>query len=95
VRALAIDPSVLLLDEPCASIDAASTWQIEEQLMRARERGVKVILVTHDIGQARRLADDVVFMHHGRVLEYSAATTFFDTAASPEAQAYLDGRIVI
>jgi tungstate transport system ATP-binding protein len=54
-----------------------------------------VILVTHDIGQARRLADDVVFMHHGRVLEYSAATTFFDTAASPEAQAYLDGRIVI
>ena len=95
LRALATEPSALLLDEPCASIDMASTWQIEEQLRQVSQRGVKVILVTHDVGQARRLADDVVFMHDGRLLEYSPATTFFDAAASPEAKAYLEGRIVI
>jgi tungstate transport system ATP-binding protein len=94
-RALATDPSVLLLDEPCASIDAASTQQIEDQLLQARKRGVKLILVTHDIGQARRLADDVIFMNQGRVLEYSAAAIFFDAPESPEAKAYLEGRIVI
>ena len=94
-RALATEPSVLMLDEPCASIDAASTWQIEERLLQVRQRGVKIILVTHDIGQARRLADDVVFMYHGRVLEYSAAAGFFDAPSCPEAAAYLDGRIVI
>jgi tungstate transport system ATP-binding protein len=94
-RALATEPEVLLLDEPCASIDAASTQQIEDQLRQARKRGIKIILVTHDTGQARRLADDVVFLYHGRVLEYSAATVFFDAPASPEAKAYLEGRIVI
>jgi tungstate transport system ATP-binding protein len=94
-RALGTDPSVLMLDEPCASIDAASTQQIEDQLLRARKRGVKLMLVTHDIGQARRLADDVIFMYQGRVLEYSAAAIFFDAPESPEAKAYLEGRIVI
>lgn len=94
-RALATEPEVLLLDEPCASIDSASTLQIENLLEQSRERGVKIILVTHDIGQARRLADDLVFMHAGRVLEYRAADAFFEKPSSPEAQAYLDGRIVI
>ena len=94
-RALATGPEVLLLDEPCASIDSASTLQIENVLRESSGRGVKIILVTHDIGQARRLADDVVFMHNGRVLEYSAAAVFFDAPSSPEARAFLEGRIVI
>ena len=94
-RALATDPAVLLLDEPCASIDSASTLQIETLLEHTRERGVKIILVTHDIGQARRLADDVAFVHHGRLLEYRSAAEFFDAPASAEAAAYLDGRIVV
>jgi tungstate transport system ATP-binding protein len=94
-RALATEPAVLMLDEPCASIDAASTQQIEDRLLQVRRRGVKIVLVTHDIGQARRLADDVVFMHHGRVLEYCAAAAFFDAPSCPEAKAYLEGRIVI
>lgn len=94
-RALATGPDALLLDEPCASIDSASTLQIENLLLDTRERGVKIILVTHDIGQARRLADDVVFMHRGRVLEHRPAASFFDAPASPEARAYLDGRIVV
>ncbi len=94
-RALATEPGVLLLDEPCASIDAASTLQIETLLEHTRERGVKIILVTHDVGQARRLADDVAFVHHGRLLEYRPATEFFDSPSSAEAAAYLDGRIVV
>ncbi|UCH39949.1 MAG: ATP-binding cassette domain-containing protein [Gammaproteobacteria bacterium] len=94
-RALATEPEVLLLDEPCASIDSASTLQIENLLRQTRERGVKIILVTHDIGQARRLADDVVFIHAGRLREYQPAATFFDSPKSDEAGAYLQGRIVI
>ena len=94
-RALATDPEALLLDEPCASIDSASTLQIENLLLDTRERGVKIILVTHDIGQARRLADDVIFMHRGRILEQCPAASFFDAPTSPEARAYLDGRIVV
>ena len=94
-RALATDPEVLLLDEPCASIDSASTLQIENLLHDTRAHGVKIILVTHDIGQARRLADDVIFMHRGRILEHRPAASFFDSPTSPEARAYLDGRIVV
>ena len=94
-RALATDPEVLMLDEPCASIDAASTQQIEEQLLQARRRGVKIILVTHDVGQARRLADDVIFMYHGQLLEYAAAGVFFESPACAESRAYLDGKLVI
>lgn len=94
-RALATEPQVLLLDEPSASLDPATTLHIESLLTRTRDKGVKVILVTHDLGQARRLADDVLFMHAGRVLEHSSAAEFFAAPSSPQAQAYLDGRLVL
>ncbi|NCF34994.1 MAG: ATP-binding cassette domain-containing protein [Gammaproteobacteria bacterium] len=94
-RALATEPEVLLLDEPCASLDSATTLQIENLLQETSARGVKIVLVTHDIGQARRLADDVIFMHGGRLLEYQTASTFFDSPSSSQARAYLDGKIVI
>ena len=94
-RALATEPEVLLLDEPCASLDSATTLQIENLLQETSARGVKIILVTHDIGQARRLADDVIFMHGGRLLEYQTANRFFDSPSSSQARAYLDGKIVI
>lgn len=94
-RALATEPEVLLLDEPCASLDSATTLQIENLLQETSARGVKIVLVTHDIGQARRLADDVIFMHGGRLLEYQTANRFFDSPSSSQARAYLDGKIVI
>ena len=94
-RALATDPEVLLLDEPCASIDAATTLQIENVLRDTRARGVKIILVTHDIGQARRLGDDLVFMHSGRILEHRDAGEFFESPQSAEAQAFVEGRILV
>jgi len=94
-RALATEPEVLLLDEPCASIDGGATLQIERLLRQTRERGVKIILVTHDTGQARRLADDIVFMYHGRVLEHRPAQDFFESPASAAGRAYLDGQILL
>lgn len=94
-RALACDPEVLLLDEPTASVDPSSTLAIERMVRGAAGRGAKIILVTHDIGQAQRLADEVIFLHHGRLLERSAARRFFREPKSLEAAAYLRGDILL
>ena len=93
-RALATSPKILFLDEPTASIDPSATRQIEHWLEQIRDQGVKLILVTHDIGQARRLATDVVFMHRGRLLEHTDATDFFAMPKSKEAQAYMRGDLI-
>jgi tungstate transport system ATP-binding protein len=94
-RALATDPQVLLLDEPTASLDPASVLMIEEILRDVRAQGVRIILVTHDIGQARRMADDVVFLNAGQVVEHSPANRFFQRPQNLAAQDYLDGRIIL
>lgn len=94
-RALATDPEVLLLDEPTASLDPASVLAIESIVSEACSRGVRIIFVTHDIGQARRIADDVVFLHRGRVAEHTAAATFFPEPHSDAARNYLSGKIVV
>lgn len=94
-RALATSPQVLLLDEPTASIDPASTLQIENLLGEVRDAGVKLILVTHDIGQAHRLASDVIFMHRGRILEHTEARDFFDRPVSAEARSFLHGELIV
>lgn len=94
-RALATDPDVLFLDEPTASLDPASTLKIEEIVLDAAANGTRIVFITHDLGQARRLADDVVFLAKGRVAEYGTAATFFDDPASEPARAYLAGRLVI
>lgn len=93
-RALATDPEVLFLDEPTASLDPASVLMIEGIVGEARARGVRIIFVTHDIGQARRMADDVVFLHRGRIVEHSPARNFFPTPQSETARDYLSGRLV-
>jgi tungstate transport system ATP-binding protein len=94
-RALSLAPDVLFLDEPTANLDPASTLAIERLIQHAHERGTKIVLVTHDVGQARRLADEVVFLHRGRIEEHSPAARFFDAPASPRARAFLDGRLVL
>jgi len=94
-RALALAPDVLFLDEPTASLDPASVQWIEEIVRTAQDRGTKIIFVTHDIGQARRLGDEIVFVHRGRVLEHTPAKQFFEAPASDEARDYLNGRIIL
>jgi tungstate transport system ATP-binding protein len=94
VRALATAPDVLLLDEPTASLDPASVGAVEALIRTAESRGVKIILVTHDVAQARRLADDVVFLSDGVVREHSQAADFFPSPRSVEAKAYLEGRLI-
>ena len=94
-RALATDPKVLFLDEATASLDPANTLAIETVIKRVSNEGTRVLLVSHDLGQGKRLADDVVFLHRGRIAEHSPATTFFYQPASAEARGYCAGRIVL
>jgi tungstate transport system ATP-binding protein len=95
VRALAARPALLLLDEPTASLDPQATAAIEALVHKVAADGVKVVLVTHDRDQARRMADEVVFLHRGRIAERAPAPRFFDAPQSPEAQAYLIGRLLV
>jgi tungstate transport system ATP-binding protein len=94
-RAWALRPDVLFLDEPTASLDPAATRAIEEIVAGIRASGTKVVMTTHDLGQARRLADDVVFLNRGRVIEHTSAATFFERPASEQAAAYLRGELVL
>ena len=94
-RALACAPRVLFLDEPAASLDPASTHAIEQQIREAHESGVTIVLVTHDIGQARRLGDDLIFLHAGRVVEAGPVTDVLDAPRSEAARAWLEGRLYL
>jgi tungstate transport system ATP-binding protein len=95
VRALAAEPELLLLDEPTASLDPQATQAIEMLIEAAAARGTSVVLVTHDLGQVRRLADDVAFLHRGRVLEHGTADEFFDEPQTQEAADFVAGRLLL
>lgn len=94
-RALARDPEVLCLDEPTASLDPANTKAVEEIVTAIAASGVKVVMATHDLGQARRLAGDVVLLAGGRICERAPASRFFSSPATPEAAAFVRGDLVI
>jgi tungstate transport system ATP-binding protein len=94
-RALARDPEMLFLDEPTASLDPAATKAVEDIVRAVAASGVKIVMATHDIGQARRLAGDIVFLVRGRLAERADATTFFASPATREAGAFLRGDLVI
>lgn len=92
-RALACSPSVLFLDEATASLDPASTAIIERIVSEQANLGTKIIMVTHDAAQAARLAQQIVFMDSGTVVEQSCSNSFFNGPQSAAARAYLEGRI--
>ena len=94
-RALARDPEVLFLDEPTASLDPAATKAFEDILRDVAQSGVKIVMATHDLGEARRLAGDVAFLLRGRVHERAPAEKFFTAPATPEAAAFIRGDLVI
>ena len=90
-RALATDPGVLLLDEPTASLDPAATEKIETLITTANRQGRKIILVTHDIAQAKRLAGDIVLLSDGKIAEHTLAESFFKQPQSSAGRNYLSG----
>jgi len=94
-RALARDPEILFLDEPTASLDPAATKAVEDIISNVAASGVKIVMATHELGQARRLAGDIVFLARGRLIERAAAASFFNAPKTPEAAAFLRGDLVI
>ena len=94
-RALARDPEVLFLDEPTASLDPAATKAVEDIVSGAAAGGIKIVMSTHDLGQARRLAADIVFLAKGRLTELAPAERFFAEPATQEARSFLAGDLVI
>ncbi len=94
-RALARDPDVLFLDEPTASLDPASTKAIEDVIRTVSQRGIKVVMSTHDLGEARRLAGEIVLLHRGRIIEAAEASAFFEAPKSKEARNFLGGELLV
>ena len=93
-RALVTRPDVLFADEPCSALDGRTTRAIEARLQEAVARGTRLVMATHDMGQARRMAGDVVFLLHGRIHETGPAEAFFAGPRTPAAAAFLRGDIV-
>ncbi|MCF6232178.1 MAG: ATP-binding cassette domain-containing protein [Rhodobacteraceae bacterium] len=94
-RALIRAPEILFLDEPCANLDGRATREIEAILQKAQGDGTRIVMSTHNMGQARRMAQDVVFMYDGKVHECAEATGFFeDRPKTPEATGFINGDIV-
>jgi tungstate transport system ATP-binding protein len=94
-RALARDPEILFLDEPTANLDPAATKAVEDIVAKVAASGVKIVMATHDLGQARRVAGDIVFLVRGRIHRCAPAKDFFAAPATPEAVAFLNGDLVI
>ncbi|WP_395714674.1 metal ABC transporter ATP-binding protein [Reyranella sp.] len=94
-RALAREPDVLFLDEPTASLDPASTKAIEDVIRTVSQRGIKVLLSTHDLGEARRLAGDVMLLNRGCIVETAAAARFFDSPLTDEARKFIAGELLV
>ncbi|EEX11126.1 Fe(3+) ions import ATP-binding protein FbpC [Ruegeria lacuscaerulensis ITI-1157] len=94
LRALALDPETLFLDEPTSALDPTATQAIEAMILRASARGVRIVMVTHDVGQARRLAADIVMMQGGRVVEHGTARQVLEAPKCQASRQYLAGWLV-
>jgi tungstate transport system ATP-binding protein len=94
-RALARDPTVLFLDEPTASLDPYATKAIEDVVRTVTARGVKVVMSTHDLGQAKRIGGEIVLLHRGRLVETGPAEEFFQNPRTQEAKKFIAGELLV
>jgi tungstate transport system ATP-binding protein len=92
-RAWALNPEVLFLDEPTANLDPNATRDVETIISQIRAGGTKIVMTTHNLGQARRLGDEILFLSHGRLVERSPVEQFFRQPASAEAAAFIRGEL--
>jgi tungstate transport system ATP-binding protein len=92
-RAWALHPEVLFLDEPTASLDPSATREIENIIRAFDAAGTKIVMATHNLGQARRLGDEVIYLHQGRVVERAPAEKFFAAPSTGEAAAFIKGEL--
>ena len=92
-RAWTLHPEVLFLDEPTASLDPSATREIETVIKAFDAAGTKIIMATHNLGQARRLGDEVIYLHQGRVLERAPVERFLSQPGTPEAAAFVKGEL--
>ena len=92
-RVWATRPAVLFLDEPTASLDPGATQEIESIIGAMHAEGTKIVMVTHNLGQAHRLGDQIVFLHRGRVAEQARGDRFFRAPASREAAEFIKGEV--
>jgi tungstate transport system ATP-binding protein len=94
-RAWALMPQILFLDEPTANLDPAATRACEDMIRTIDSSGTKIVMTTHDLGQARRIAGEIVFLHRGRLTEQSPAAVFFNRPQSEPARAFLKGELFL
>jgi tungstate transport system ATP-binding protein len=92
-RAWALHPEVLFLDEPTSNLDPGATREIENVIKAFDAAGTKIVMSTHSLGQARRLGDEVIFLHQGRIAERAPIERFFPQPSSPEAAAFVKGEL--
>ncbi len=93
-RAWVLQPKVILLDEPTAELDPNGTAAIERLIKTIAQQGTKIIMSTHDLGQAHRLASDIVFLHQGRLIEHTSAASFFEQPQTKMAQDFIAGKLL-
>ena len=94
-RALARDPAVLFLDEPTASLDPAATQAIESVIRTVASSGIKVVMSTHDLREAGRIAGEIVLLHRGRLVESGPAAQFLASPTTPEARSFVAGELLV
>lgn len=93
-RAWALEPQVLWLDEPTASLDPAATRAFEDIIAAIHAAGTKIVMTTHDLGQARRIGDEILFLHKGRLIERAATHDFFERSQNPLSRAFVRGELL-
>jgi tungstate transport system ATP-binding protein len=92
-RAWALAPEVLFLDEPTASLDPGAARAVEEIVLAMAQEGTRIVMTTHNLGQARRIADEIVFVDKGRIAETAHSDRFFTAPATSAARAFLKGEL--
>lgn len=93
-RAWALEPQVLWLDEPTASLDPAATRAVEAIIAAIHASGTKIVMTTHDLSQARRLGDEILFLCKGKLIERASVADFFDRPQNPLSRAFANGDLL-